>query len=255
VPWQTLPAPSPKEAVFDPEAYALGRELASLIGLGLATNRRSLQSTIGSSEVGWRCDRRVAYKLRNIPPVNSQIRADPLRRAIGTGLHLVLAELFDRLEAGSGQFLTEVPVTYQGIPGTADLVHRVGRVVVDWKTAKKTKIAAVRRDGVPHHYQVQVQLYAAGLIERGEDITHVAVVYLPIDCEGNEGLDLLYCWRAPVNRAVADDAVTRLARLAKTAPQDTAARPDRLCRYCNHFLPGSKDLSVGCPGPDTEEKK
>jgi hypothetical protein len=248
VPWQKLPEPSRKEPVFDPEAFALGRELASLIGLGLATDRRSLQTTIGSSEIGWLCDRRVAYKSHGVPATNIQIRADPLRRAIGTGMHLVLADVFRRLDCGSGRFLIEQPVTYQGIPGTADLVHRIGRVVVDWKTAKKAKIAMVRRDGVPRHYQVQVQIYAAGLIEAGEDITHVAVVYLPIDCDKDEGLDLLHVWLAPVDRAIADDAVQRYERIGATRPEHTPARPDRLCAYCNHYLPGSTALAVGCPG-------
>lgn len=256
-PWQPLPGLSPpKEPTFDPEAYALGRELASLIGLGLATDPRSLQATLGSSEIGWACDRRVAYRLHRVPPSNSQIRADPLRRAIGTGMHLVLRDVFARLDAGSGRFVTEVPTVYKGIPGTADLVSRVGCTVIDWKTAKKSKIAAVRRDGVPRHYQVQVQLYAAGLIERGEDIRHVAVVYLPIDLDAkDEGLNLIHVWRSAVNRTVADETVQRLERIRASSPQDASARPDRMCTYCSHYLPGSTSLAVGCPGTTEEVKK
>jgi hypothetical protein len=251
-PWQKLPGPTVKEPVFDPEAYALGRELASLIGLGLATDPRSLQARIGSSEIGWLCDRRVAYKLHNYPSTNTEVRADPLRRAIGTGMHKVLADVFYRLDQGSGRFLIEQPVTYQGIPGTADLVHRVAETVIDWKTATKAKIAQVRRDGVPRHYQVQVQLYAAGLIERGEQIKNVAVVYLPIDGDKNDGLNLIHVWRAPVDRSVADDAVQRYERIAQAKPAQTPARPDRMCPWCSHYLPGSTSLEDGCPG-NTEE--
>lgn len=254
-PWQSLPGPVEKEIVFDPEAYALGRTLASLIALGLGTDKRSLQQTIGSSEVGHVCDRRVSYKVHNAPPTNTKAQGGRLRRAIGTGVHLMLANVFIDLDKGSGQFLVETSVSYRGIPGTADLVYRMGHVVVDWKTAKKAKIARVRKEGVPRYYQVQAQLYAAGLIARGEDIRHVAVVYIPIDIDNDEDLEQIHVWLAPVNQAMADDAVDRLGRLSKVAPADAHATPDRMCGYCNHYLPGSTDLNVGCPGMTKETKK
>jgi hypothetical protein len=253
-PWQQLPGPVEKEIVFDPEAYALGRTLASLIGLGLATDKRSLQQSIGSSEVGHVCDRRVSYKVHNVPPSNTKAQSGRLRRAIGTGVHLMLANVFTDLDKGSGQFLIEQNVVYKGIPGTADLVYRMGHTVVDWKTAKKAKIARVRKEGVPRYYQVQVQLYAAGLIAAGEDIRHVAVVYVPIDVDNDEDLEQLHVWLAPVNVAMADDAVQRLERLSTVAPADAIATPDRMCGYCNHFLPGSTNLAVGCPGMNKETK-
>lgn len=254
-PWVGLPEPAPApEPAFDPAAFALGRQLAGFLALGLATDPRSLQASIGSSEVGWLCERRTGYKVNQVPPSNVAADKGRLRRAIGTGVHLVFANVFARLDMGSGQFLVEKPVIYKGIPGTADLVFRLGEVVIDWKTAKKAKIARVRKEGVPRHYQVQAQLYAAALIEMGEVIRHVAVVYVPIDCDNDEDLEQIYVWMTPVNQTVADDAVARVERLRNVSPAEVPARPDRMCTYCAHYLPGSTNLNVGCPGPEGVSK-
>lgn len=251
VTWSGLPEPVAAEpAPFDPEAYALQRELTSFIALGTAIDPRSLQASIGSSEIGKLCDLQVSHKLRGTPPTNAGASRGRLRRLTGTGVHLALAEIFRRLDHGSRTFLIEEPVAYRGVPGTADLVLRSGTTVVDWKTAKRAKIARVRREGVPRHYQVQVQMYAAGLIEAGEDIRRVAVAYIPIDNENNEDLEQVYVWSAPVDRRIADDAVDRLERIAHQSIADTQRRPDRMCVYCNHYQPGSTNLAVGCPGPE-----
>lgn len=248
--WSDVPAPTTAEPKFDVEAFALQRELGSLIALGMATDARSLQRSIGSSQIGKSCDKQLAYMLRGTPPTNAGATRGRLRRLIGTGTHLALAEVFRRLDHGSGTFLVEQPVSYRGVPGTADLVLRAGSTVIDWKTAKRAKIARIRREGVPRHYQVQVQMYAAALVEAGEDIRRVAVVYIPIDNENNEDLEQVYVWTHPVDRRIADDAVERLERIAHERIEDVKAKPDRLCAYCDHYQPGSTNLAVGCPGPE-----
>lgn len=243
-PWGALPAASPPEArPVDPDAVALGRQLAAFIAVGAGRNARDRQVAIGSSEVGYLCDRRLAYRLRRTERVKDR-SSDPWRALVGIAVHALLAGLFHDLDNGNGAFLVETPTTYRGIPGTADLVFRFGRVVVDWKTTKLEKIKRVRRDGVPRHYQVQAQLYGAALVEEGEDVTHAAVVYLPVDST----LDDMFVYRMPLDRRIADDAVERIERIAQLKPADAVARPDRLCAYCPNYNPQATDLNVSCPG-------
>jgi hypothetical protein len=254
-PWTALPAQAEAPApTIDPDALALGKLLATFIAMGATLDDRSRQVEIGSSEVGWPCDRRVVYKISGVAPANPD--GDPLRRLIGTGVHLALAGVFRLLDSGHGFFLVEFPVRYRDIPGTADLVFRHGNVVIDWKTAKKEKITRIKREGPPRHYVVQAMLYAAALRAMGYQITHVAIAWLPIDIDHTEGLDKLYVWRAPFNQALADDAVDRIERLSGKRPSQVDPRPDRLCRFCAHYDPNSTNLDAACPGDaKTGDKK
>ncbi len=242
----TAPSPvdeGPREA-FDPEAYALEAALRSLVMLGAVTSPRSVQATLGSSEAGYVCDRRVAYKLAGVPAANMR---DPLRALVGVGVHSVLASIFYRLDATAGRFLVERALSYRGIPGTVDLFDRFTKTVVDWKSTTAAKLKRLRHEGPTASYVVQTQLYGAALAAAGEDVRHVALAFLPIDGE----LADLWVWRAPYDQAVADRAIDRIERLAGRAPKDVPATPDRLCPWCHHYRKGSTDLTVACPGVES----
>lgn len=246
-PWETTtPEPTYAESKVDPDALALAEVLATFIRLGANMDARSQQVAIGSSEVGWPCDRRVVYRLNGVPKSNRGM--DPLRRLIGTGLHAALADLFRRIDPGGEAFAVETAVRYLNVPGTADLVYN--GTVIDWKSTTTKKIAMLKREGPPRHYVVQANLYAAGLRARGEDITHVALCFIPIDADHRNGLKNLWVWRAPFNQAIADDAVERLGRLVGKRPSEVEPKPDRLCAYCSHYDPHTTDLDVGCPGQE-----
>lgn len=238
--WAELPQVDTTAPEMDPTALALATALDSLIALGAATTPRSLQLAIGSSEAGHKCDRRLVYKLNGVPPCNFR---DPLRALFGSEAHAALADMFRRLNAGSGRFLVETPVQYRSFPGTVDLYDRHTKTVVDWKSTTKAKLRRIRSEGAPRPYQVQLQLYAAGLAEVGEEPVRVALAYLPIDGE----LSDLWVWTDLVRRDVADDAVDRVARLEGIKPADATPKPDRLCPWCDHYRPGSTDLGTGCP--------
>lgn len=232
------------ERPFDPEAYALESALRSLVMLGAVTARRAIQTTLGSSEAGHLCDRRIAYKLAGVPSANLR---DPLRSFVGVGVHYALAEMFSRLDATSGRFLVERELNYRGIPGTVDLFDRFAKTIIDWKTTTLAKIKRLRHEGPTASYVVQTQLYGAALVAAGEDVRHVALAFLPIDGT----LDDLWVWRAPFDQSIADRAVDRIVRLAGQDPASVPASPDRMCPWCHHYRKGSTDLARACPGVES----
>lgn len=244
--------PRPPSAPPDAEAYALESSLRSLIFLGAATSERSQQTAIGASDLGTACDRKLAYQLAHTPPAHI---TDPLRALVGIGLHSVMADVFRRLDGGSGRFLVERQVRFRGIPGTADLYDRMTHTVVDWKTVFKNKLARLRMDGPPRHYVVQVQTYAAGLHAAGEDVRWCAIAYLPVDGT----LDDMWIWRTAFDPTVADNAVTRVNAISelqmtdvtgRIRPSTVEAAPSNLCPWCEHYHKSAVDLDAACPGKD-----
>lgn len=167
-----------------------------------------------------------------------------MRLLVGSGVHYALEKLHRRLDHGAGRFLTEVPVTYRGIPGSADLYDSFLKVLLDWKTTGKDRLAKYRADGPPINYRVQVQIYSAGLIDAGFDVQTVALAFLPYD----GSLRQLYIWETTPDRTEADAAIDRLEGLRGKDPADVPPVPDRLCAYCAHYNPRSTDLNRSCPG-------
>lgn len=221
----------------------IGEWLEELIWTRAARSPRSLQRTVGPSGLGTDCDRQLAHALAGTPPVNHA--ADPWAAIVGTAVHAWLAQLFTELDAGSGRYLIEHPVTYQGITGTLDLYDRRRRLLIDWKTLKLDRLKHIRQHVPPSSHVVQTQVYAAGLVEAGEHPARSAIVYLPVDGR----LSDLYVWAGEIVPAIAEDAIERAQALARVEPSEAAANPSRLCPWCDHYRAQAQDLSVACPGP------
>lgn len=244
------PTPIPSEPVVetptvDPISLVLADALRELIWTGVRSAPRSMQTAAGMSEIGADCDRQLAYKVAGIPPSN--LGGDPMPVIIGTGFHLHMEAIFSKLDPR--RWLVETPVEYEGIPGTCDLYDRRRKTVFDWKSTSKAKLRQLRKDGPPRRVQTQIQLYGAAMAARGEDVTRVALVYVPRD----GSLDDLWVWHAAPDQALVDNAVERYRAIANAArlhndPGEVPAQPSRMCGYCDHFLPGSTDLTRGCPG-------
>lgn len=241
--WENAAPPVKAPPRVDAEAYALQATYTTLIRVGAALYPRSLQNVIGSSELGYACDRRLAYKLAGTPTVNNR---DPLVSLMGQGFHEVMADTFGRLAATfPGRFLIETPVVYRDVPGTCDFYDRELELVLDWKTSTVDKIKHLMYQGPAASYEVQTQTYAAGFEALGYKVRHVALAFVPRD--GKE-LSQMWFWRTRYDRAVADKAIDRLEALRGKDPGSVPASPDRLCGWCAHFKPGSTNLTVGCPG-------
>lgn len=241
------PVEEAPEPTIDPIGLVLADALRELIYTGATTSERDLQTAVGMSEIGGDCERQLAYKIAETPPVN--VTNDPMPSIMGTGFHLHVQRMIERLDRR--RYLVETPVTYKGIPGTVDLYDRRRRIVIDWKSTSKAKLRRLRTDGPPQRAQVQIQIYGAALKLLGEDPARLALAYVPRDGT----LDDLWVWSTTPDQAVVDQWVSRFEGLAEMVakgygPGDINAKPSRLCSWCDHYSPTSNDLSRGCPGPN-----
>lgn len=238
----TGPTPAPVNLV----GLQLGEWLRELIYEGSASMPRSQQKAIGMSEVGGQCDREIAYKLAGTTP--TRFDDDPMVTIVGTGIHLVLADMFRRIDAGRGRWLIERPVEYMGIPGSADAYDRRKRLLIDWKSTAKAKIRRIAKDGPPQRYIIQSQLYAQALRAIGEDPQQIAIVYLARD----GGLNDLFVWPLPVDKSIADAAVARITTIKKELEVKNAGSftptPSNLCGWCDYCQPDSTNPNIGCRG-------
>ncbi|MFF8831289.1 hypothetical protein [Streptomyces sp. NPDC015131] len=230
------------------------------------TNRqeRSQQATLGPSEIGSPCDRRLAMSLMRMPRVNPG--GDNWASFVGTCIHAGLADMLTWADAGSGRYAVETPLIFPSelVPrGTGDLLDRVLLMFLDHKAMGRWSRDKLKAHGPSQTYRVQVHTYAYGARLRGEQVDHVAIVGWPRD---EASLDDLYTWTEPYNPKIALDAFARVERIAERVqdeqcvpavlgePTDFAAvsaafpvAPD--CRWCPFHLPGAKDLSGGgCNG-------
>jgi hypothetical protein len=239
--------PAPTDTGPDPIAAQYEGLFRDAILQGALTAPRSLQRRIGFSEIGAGCERRLAYRLQHAPRVN---HPDPLPSLVGIGGHLALSELFTRRDCGAGRYLIEERVSYRGFSGTVDLYDRLLRLAVDWKFKPVSKIKRIRRGGPSVDYVVQLQLYGAALRERGESVDEVALAFVPVDSSLND----IYIWRTPFDPAVAEAAVARLEALNDKKPAEVTATPSPLCGWCDWHRPGSTNLSIACPGKDSQSE-
>ena len=216
---------------------------------------RSLQVTVGPSELGTPCIRRLAYKLLAWPQPNAD--TDPWTAVIGTSVHAWMADAFteENRQLGQQRYLIEHRVFLPlRISGSCDLYDRDTGQVVDWKITSPANIQKYRKHGPGQQYRTQAHLYALGMQLAGEKPKDVAVCFLP---RGGR-IDGLHIWSEPYQPLIAVNAIKRyeatMLALGAIDPETDPARwglfptGDAYCLYCPFHLPGSTDLSRGCPG-------
>lgn len=245
----------------------LRRELLHVIGQAIDEHPRSQQVTIGPSEVGTPCERRIGYKLLNTPVANHQPPA--WRPTVGTAVHSWLDDVFQAHDINAGRvddhelrWLTERRLAVgdiAGVPltGTCDLFDTATGTSIDWKivgvtTLRKAKAAVSRGEIHDPQYRVQGHLYGRGWELKGHQVHTVAVCFLP---SAGELSDAVF-WSEPYDRQVAVDALTRLARIhAIVGGFAERALPilptaDAHCGHCPWFKAGATDPTVACPGAE-----
>ena len=212
---------------------------------------RSKQVSIGPSEIGHECLRRLAYKLIDIEKVNEGSNGN-WSAQVGTAIHAHLADIFAKIEG----FQVEQKVQIRsGLSGTVDLYDEVRGIVMDWKTTGASGLKERRSSGATDQQIIQVQLYGYGLAQQGAVVNQVALIYLPT----SGSIDDMHIELYDYNEQMALAALERLDNLyalltsidVEQFPSMWAVVPkvsSRLCNYCPYFQPFSKDESIACAG-------
>ncbi len=229
------------------------------------SDNRGAQTTLGPSEIGTPCDRRLAMSLMGIEPVNPG--GDGWAAFVGTCTHDGLDRMFQWASGRTGRFVTEMKLTFGSavVPkGTGDLLDRTAMMFLDHKLMGEYSLRKLREQGPSEHYRVQIHVYAYGAILAGEKVKDVAIIGWP---RAGSSLDQLFVWTEPYDRKIAEDALARVGRIAQEANQKrqplhpdgqwSAGRPLEVarefpvgddCKYCPFSLPKDKNMERGCPG-------
>jgi hypothetical protein len=231
-----------------------------------SADNRSAQTTLGPSEIGTPCDRRLAMALLGVPPVNPG--GDGWAAFVGTCTHAGMAEIYTFADAGTGRYAVELPV-FLGVPtvprGTTDLLDRRDATIVDWKVMGSYSLKKFKAEGPSDTYRTQAHVYGLGAERAGEKVRNVAIVGLP---RAGSSLDEMHVWTEPYDRKLAQDALARVERIANDiqvleaerstwagldVPQGRMRKAKAFetgddCRYCPFHLKNDKEMQRGCPG-------
>lgn len=249
---------------------ALHGELRRIVEHAITHQPRSLQATIGPSEIGTPCDHCLAAKIAGWPQTTSDVGWLPF---IGTCVHEWLEREFVQHEndrtggnhTTSRRYLAEHRVMVgqiagRDITGSCDLFDTVTGTTVDWKVTGPTTLKKAKAGPSPV-YRVQAHLYGRGWTNAGYRVSHVSIIFLPRNSMAGWG-DAVH-WHEPYDEQIAVDALARAnriaANLAALAPLGEAAVTawitqlprDPECWDCSRYADGT---SLTRPGhrPPTE---
>ena len=227
-------------------------------------DNRSAQTTLGPSEIGTPCDRRLAMALMDIPPVNPG--GDGWAAWVGTQGHAGLEEMFKWASANTGRFSTEVRLNFPSkfVPhGTSDLFDRVYGEVWDFKFMGAYSLKKFKLEGPSDTYRIQGHVYGLGQELAGEKVKKVVILGLP---RAGSSLNEMHVWEQKFDRKVALAALARVDAIAAevgrmsgqvaydgTGPASAMEAAQAFptaddCRYCPFFLKNDKEMTHGCPG-------
>ena len=157
-------------------ADELKRELCTVITNAGIYSPRSKQVSIGPSELGEECTRKLAYKLLDWEKVNES-SGGSWAAQVGTAIHAHLETIFN---ADPTKYETETRVEIRaGLKGTVDLFHNDRNMVLDWKTKSPTGIKEKRSQGASAKEITQVMTYAYGKVKEGKQVDFVGLIYVP----------------------------------------------------------------------------
>jgi hypothetical protein len=241
---------------FSHDLFVSVKELFYAYDQRQSSDNRSAQTHIGPSEIGTPCDRRIAMKFMGIPPVNEG--GDGFAAWLGTQGHRGAADLFRWAGGVSGRFSVETPLIYlsSAMPGgTADLLDRRYRVLIDHKFMGHWSLKHLRDIGPSETYRVQVHTYGYGARLAGEFVSHVALIGWP---RQGASLDEMYVWSEPYDEQIAVKGLARIEGIAAYVDSHQAdTQPEEIisslntakdCTYCAYHLTHSHDLARACPG-------
>lgn len=243
----------------DPFSQLLKSKLIEIILWFDKQNPRSKQVAIGPSEIGDQCDRRIGYRIAQIPKCNTEF--DPWPAIVGTALHAWLDKAVQAWTQDQGDqvhWSTETTLSMsEFVEGHSDLYSHEFQAVIDWKGAGPDVMRKIRKDGPPVGYMIQTHIYGYGFEQKGWPVKKVALAFLP-----RAGwLKDMYVWSADYDRSVAESALTRLYGIANRLMSlevltqshrwdQVEATPSNACGFCPWYDAGRERGAdaTGCPG-------
>jgi hypothetical protein len=201
---------------------------------------RSVQTSVGPSQLGVECEGSLAYQHLAPRDIPSASAGDPLPAIVGTAVHAWLEEaarLDDAVNRHSGEperWLTErrLTISHAGVTvgGTCDLYDLATGTVIDWKVVGPTAARNASHDGPPRLYRTQSQLYGLGYRQAGYPVRAVAIAMLP----RNGPLRSMQFFAEEYDERVAHAAMERLARVDGMSDwRDAEFQPSEdNCRWC-----------------------
>lgn len=252
-PAYTFDAPDPVDfQAPGGEAGQIADMLTAVIRHAATNDPRSLQRTLGPSEIGTPCDLRLGYTLAGVTPVNTS--SDPLPSILGTGGHAWLADAFTQANRGQDlEWLVEqhVDILPGVVPGgSGDLYHLPTRTVIDWKFPGETAMRKYRKEGPGPEYEIQIQTYGVGFLKRGLTPKRVAIVFIPRAGR----LDGIHVWTDTFKPEIAANALQRVqaidTRIKTGGRAELLVLPtaDAYCSWCPYHKAGTQQLLDACPG-------
>lgn len=235
---------------------------------------RNVQRHLGPSELGHLCDRQLVGKMAGVSLGSSGENRmhDPWASIVGTAIHAFLEQAFGWEDARlisefafahrwfTEKHVTPDPGSQSPHPGTADLYDAGTYTLSDHKCQSEGIRDKLRRNGPPHHYFMQMLLYATGYMYAGYRVDRVCLVSWP---RTQSSLDDLYVWEHVITEEdmkLTGDLIRKteirenLAALVVSGEVDfweipaTPSEPD--CQYCPFFRPdaATNPNVKGCGG-------
>ena len=224
---------------------------------GFANSRpRSLQTTVGPSQVGTPCARQLAFQVAGTEP--GRDIHDPWPSIVGTATHAWLA---DCMEWANAQALLEgKPQPWHiekkvdvglGLKGSCDAFHEPKKIVIDWKCLGDTQHREYATGTMSETYRVQAHCYGFGYYRAGFDVERVAIGLFG----RAKKLSDLHIWSEPFDQTVALRALKRLKAIQELMANDVdpmriPATVGGACYFCSYK--GSVDQGY-CPGTKAAE--
>lgn len=239
---------------------ALLSDLTDVIKWTESNSARSVQTTIGPSELGSLCDRKIAYRLAGTPEANWW--SDPLPAIVGTAVHAWLEKAVNSFQQVHymDRWLTEITVQPDPmVKGHVDLYDKEIAAIIDWKTVSPTKLKAWKASGPPEHYKDQVNLYGRGAMNAGMPVARVILVAVP----RSGWLRDMQIWVDDYRPERAQAALDRMYGIANKlismgddiSMEQIDSAPSGECSFCPWYRGGDGRASMsGCPG-NTEGAK
>lgn len=242
------------------EALAEAQDHLDVIRRGISREAKPGNGTAGMSALGG-CERKLAWRLAYGKPAGTAWRPWVGTQAHGTastGLEGIY-QADNALQAWKAQaagwkgvvlparWMTSTYVTVSNARGIIDLYDRERFEVVDWKVPGITAVRRVVSGKVSDQYEVQLDLYGLGMVERGYRVDTVALLVLPAAGELEDA-----AWMSrPVDLDRARAAIVRrdkINALLAVAPPDVVLGALEIqedsCDYCPAKRAGQ------CPGFD-----